>query len=58
MGLLSSASFVDVLTFGFPAQISHDLLQALGYFSESDLLPLGRDQVGSFQNVTQDCLLI
>jgi hypothetical protein len=33
------------MTFGFPAQVGHDLLQALRGFSESDLLPLGRDQV-------------
>ncbi|KAJ5125916.1 hypothetical protein N7526_008093 [Penicillium atrosanguineum] len=45
VGLLSSASFADVMTFGFPAQVGHDLLQALRCFSQSDLLPLGRDQL-------------
>lgn len=57
MGLLSSASFVDVMTFGFPAQVGHDLLQALGCFSESDLLPLGRDQVSLSSMMKQHCLL-
>lgn len=58
MGLLSSASFADVMTFGFPAQVGHDLLQALRCFSQSDLLPLGRDQVRASSNMPQDCLLI
>lgn len=56
LGLLSSASFVDVMTFGFPAQVGHDLLRALRGFSESDLLPLGRDQV-SLASMKEDCLL-
>lgn len=57
MGLLSSASFVDVMTFGFPVQVGHDLLQALRFFSESDLLPLGRDQVSVSSMMKQYCLL-
>jgi hypothetical protein len=46
MGLLSSAAYTSVMAFGFPAQVGRDLLQALRGFSEADLLPLGRDQVG------------
>ena len=46
MGLLSSAAYTSVMTFGFPAQVGRDLLQALRGFREADLLPLGRDQVG------------
>lgn len=57
MGLLSSASIVDVMTFGFPAQVGHDLLHALRCFSESDLLPLGRDQVSFSSMMKQYCLL-
>ncbi|KAJ5089887.1 hypothetical protein N7532_008571 [Penicillium argentinense] len=45
MGLLSSATSTDIMTFGFPAQVSRDLLHALRFFSETDLLPLGRDQL-------------
>jgi hypothetical protein len=47
MGLLSSSACTSVLEFGFPAQVSRGLLQALRGFSETDLLPLGRDQVSS-----------
>jgi hypothetical protein len=47
MGLLSSAAYTSVMTFGFPAQVGRDLLQALRGFRVADLLPLGRDQVGS-----------
>ncbi|KAJ5669535.1 hypothetical protein N7462_010605 [Penicillium macrosclerotiorum] len=43
-GLLSSSSPNTIMTFGFPAQVGHDLLQSLKWFSEADLLPLGRDQ--------------
>ncbi|KAJ5991302.1 hypothetical protein N7522_011509 [Penicillium canescens] len=45
MGLLSSAAYTSVMTFGFPAQVGRDLLQALRGFREADLLPLGRDQL-------------
>ncbi|KAJ5105406.1 hypothetical protein NUU61_002753, partial [Penicillium alfredii] len=45
LGLLSSGSGTAVMTFGFPAQVSRDLLRALRHFSETDLLPLGRDQL-------------
>ncbi|CAG8931149.1 unnamed protein product [Penicillium salamii] len=45
MGLLSSAAYETVLTFVFPVQVGRDLLQALRWFCETDLLPLGRDQV-------------
>jgi hypothetical protein len=45
MGLLSSSACTSVLEFGFPAQVSRGLLQALRGFSETDLLPLGRDQL-------------
>lgn len=43
--LLSTASYADLLTFKFPALVSRDLLCSLREFTESDLLPLGRDQV-------------
>jgi len=45
MGLLSSSAYTSVTTFGFPAQVGRDLLQELRRFCETDLLPLGRDQV-------------
>lgn len=45
MGLLSSSTSSDVMTFSFPAKVSRDLLHSLRLFSETDLLPLGRDQV-------------
>lgn len=45
LGLLSSSSSLSVMTFSFPAQVSRDLLHSLRCFSETDLLPLGRDQV-------------
>ncbi|CAG7920360.1 unnamed protein product [Penicillium olsonii] len=47
-GLLSSSAYDSVLTFSFPAQVSRDLLHALRWFRETDLLPLGRDQVREF----------
>jgi hypothetical protein len=49
LGLLSSSSSTAVMTFSFPAQVSRDLLHSLRYFSNTDLLPLGRDQV-SYNN--------
>ncbi|KAI2686111.1 hypothetical protein CBS147333_4610 [Penicillium roqueforti] len=45
MNLLSSSACEPVLAFGFPAQVGRALLQALRGFSETDLLPLGRDQL-------------
>ncbi|KAJ5650716.1 uncharacterized protein N7484_004439 [Penicillium longicatenatum] len=45
LGLLSSSSSTAVMTFSFPAQVSRDLLHSLRYFSDTDLLPLGRDQL-------------
>ncbi|KAJ5383906.1 hypothetical protein N7517_001817 [Penicillium concentricum] len=48
MGLLSSSACTSVLEFGFPAQVGRALLQSLRGFSETDLLPLGRDQASSF----------
>ncbi|KAJ5548134.1 hypothetical protein N7513_005368 [Penicillium frequentans] len=45
LGLLSSSSSTAVMTFSFPAQVSRDLLHSLRCFSETDLLPLGRDQL-------------
>ncbi|KAJ5168829.1 uncharacterized protein N7482_004423 [Penicillium canariense] len=45
LGLLSSASSTDAMTFGFPAKVGHNLLQSLRLFTEEDLLPLGRDQL-------------
>ncbi|KAJ5277278.1 hypothetical protein N7524_003431 [Penicillium chrysogenum] len=47
MGLLSSSACASVLAFGFPVQVGRALLQALRGFSETDLLPLGRDQASS-----------
>lgn len=44
--LLSSKSYTQLMTFKFPAVVSRDLLKSLQGFTESDLLPLGRDQVG------------
>ncbi|PYH91416.1 C6 transcription factor [Aspergillus ellipticus CBS 707.79] len=43
--LLSSASYSELMTFKFPAVVSRDLLHSLQGFTESDLLPLGRDQL-------------
>lgn len=43
--LLSSKSGARLMTFRFPAVVSRDLLMSLQSFTESDLLPLGRDQV-------------
>ncbi|BAE57466.1 unnamed protein product [Aspergillus oryzae RIB40] len=43
--MLSSKAYAELLTFKFPARVSRDLLYSLQGFSESDLLPLGRDQV-------------
>ncbi|KAE8149514.1 hypothetical protein BDV25DRAFT_125246 [Aspergillus avenaceus] len=43
--MLSSTSYVELLTFNFPVLVSRDLLSSLQVFTESDLLPLGRDQV-------------
>lgn len=47
LGLLSSSAYTDVMTFGFPAQVGRDLLHSLRCFSDTDLLPLGRDQVST-----------
>ncbi|PYH45018.1 putative C6 transcription factor [Aspergillus saccharolyticus JOP 1030-1] len=47
--LLSSTSCVDLMTFRFPAVVGRALLCSLQGFSESDLLPLGRDQVSLFR---------
>ncbi|GLA35493.1 hypothetical protein AnigIFM63309_011333 [Aspergillus niger] len=43
--LLSSKSGAQLMTFRFPAVVSRDLLMSLQGFTESDLLPLGRDQL-------------
>ncbi|KAE8392867.1 hypothetical protein BDV23DRAFT_181281 [Aspergillus alliaceus] len=43
--MLSSKSNAELLTFRFPVLVSRDLLYSLQGFSESDLLPLGRDQL-------------
>lgn len=43
--LLSSTAYVELMTFRFPAVVSRDLLVSLKGFTQSDLLPLGRDQV-------------
>ncbi|KAE8421724.1 hypothetical protein BDV36DRAFT_43040 [Aspergillus pseudocaelatus] len=43
--MLSSKAYAELLTFKFPAFVSRDLLYSLQGFSESDLLPLGRDQL-------------
>lgn len=45
MQLLSSSNSTDVMTFNFPSKVGRDLLHALRLYSETDLLPLGRDQV-------------
>ncbi|KAJ5634557.1 hypothetical protein N7528_002399 [Penicillium herquei] len=44
-GLLSSSSGTSIMTFSFPTQVGRDLLHSLRCFSETDLLPLGRDQL-------------
>lgn len=43
--LLSSTSYLELMTFRFPVHIGRDLLCSLQGFCKSDLLPLGRDQV-------------
>ncbi|KAG2417595.1 hypothetical protein HFD88_008814 [Aspergillus terreus] len=43
--LLSSTAYVELMTFRFPAVVSRDLLVSLKGFTQSDLLPLGRDQL-------------
>ncbi|KAL5366218.1 C6 transcription factor [Aspergillus floccosus] len=43
--LLSSAAYVELMTFRFPTLVSRDLLFSLKGFTQSDLLPLGRDQL-------------
>ncbi|KAK1143273.1 hypothetical protein N8T08_006800 [Aspergillus melleus] len=43
--LLSTTSYAELMTFRFPALVSRDLLYSLREFTESDLLPLGRDQL-------------
>ncbi|RAL16291.1 putative C6 transcription factor [Aspergillus homomorphus CBS 101889] len=43
--LLSSVSQIDLLTFRFPAVVGRALLCSLQGFTETDLLPLGRDQL-------------
>lgn len=45
--LLSSTSGTELMTFRFPAVVGRSLLCSLQGFTESDLLPLGRDQVSS-----------
>ncbi|KAJ5595170.1 uncharacterized protein N7459_001378 [Penicillium hispanicum] len=44
-GFLSSSTCTKVMTFEFPAEVGRDLLHSLRCFSDSDLLPLGRDQL-------------
>ncbi|KAJ6028625.1 hypothetical protein N7540_004201 [Penicillium herquei] len=44
-GLLSSSSGTSIMTFSFPTKVGRDLLHSLRCFSETDLLPLGRDQL-------------
>ncbi|OJK02340.1 hypothetical protein ASPACDRAFT_41165 [Aspergillus aculeatus ATCC 16872] len=43
--LLSSTSCTELMTFRFPAVVGRSLLCSLQGFTESDLLPLGRDQL-------------
>ncbi|RAH39793.1 putative C6 transcription factor [Aspergillus brunneoviolaceus CBS 621.78] len=43
--LLSSTSGTELMTFRFPAVVGRSLLCSLQGFTESDLLPLGRDQL-------------
>ncbi|RHZ50908.1 putative C6 transcription factor [Aspergillus thermomutatus] len=43
--LLSSTSTTEVMTFRFPAVVGRDLLMSLQGLTETDLLPLGRDQL-------------
>ncbi|PYI18421.1 hypothetical protein BO86DRAFT_406356 [Aspergillus japonicus CBS 114.51] len=43
--LLSSTSCLELMTFRFPAVVGRSLLGSLQGFTESDLLPLGRDQL-------------
>ncbi|KAJ5646633.1 hypothetical protein N7490_003005 [Penicillium lividum] len=45
LGLLSSSFSTSIMSFSFPAQVGRDLLHSLRHFSQSDLLPLGRDQL-------------
>lgn len=43
--LLSSTSTTEVMTFRFPVVVGRDLLMSLQGLTQTDLLPLGRDQV-------------
>ncbi|RHZ63366.1 hypothetical protein CDV55_107060 [Aspergillus turcosus] len=43
--LLSSTSTTDVMTFRFPVVVGRDLLMSLQGLTQTDLLPLGRDQL-------------
>ncbi|EAW18197.1 putative C6 transcription factor [Aspergillus fischeri NRRL 181] len=45
--LLSSTATTEVMTFRFPVIVGRDLLMSLHGLSETDLLPLGRDQVAN-----------
>lgn len=64
LGLLSSSSQTAVMTFAFPAQVGRDLLHSLRYFSDTDLLPLGRDQVSPAKYMARnavsltDCIVV
>lgn len=51
-GLLSSVSDAESLTFLFPSRIAQDLLSSIATISKNDLLPLGRDQLVKFFEVT------
>jgi hypothetical protein len=51
--LLSSTSTNEVMTFRFPVVVGRDLLTSLHGLSETDLLPLGRDQVSLMQTTAR-----
>lgn len=53
-GLLSSASYDAAMNFNFPAQVVRDLLTWMALFSTDNLVPLGRDQVGSLHFTSEE----
>jgi hypothetical protein len=50
LGLLSSNSYNELMTFTFPSHVGRDLLSSLKDYRADDLIPLGRDQV-CFPNI-------
>lgn len=51
-GLLSSVSDTELMSFLFPSRIAQSLLASITTVSRDDLLPLGRDQLFKFFEIT------